>query len=439
MSGEHNLPRVFYGWWVVLAAAVGLFLNTATVIVFPFGIFAKAIAQEFHSGRSSISLAFTFHNLAAAVCLPVAGRLVDRYGVRRVLLPFTITFALILLSSGVLSNAIWKLYVFYLALGVVSGGAGAMSYTYVVSRWFDRRRGLALSVMMLGMGLGAIVMPSVAQRLVTIFGWRHAYGIFGLAILLLPLPVVAAFLKETPEKMGLHPDGAAESHVHAAKSIAVDEEGLTMREALRTTEFWTIACALGLVTASVHACFIHLPAILTDRGSTVQTAAFVSSLFGIGLFLGRVACGYLMDQFFAPRVAAVFFACAAVGAAILTAAHSLWFWCVASLLVGLGIGSEVDIIAYLTTRYFGLRSFGELFGWLWAVFGVSGGIGAYLMGVGFDRTGSYAAPLAGFSLAAFLSVLLMTSLGPYRYRVKTAASEDVAAPVIAAAPTVGGR
>jgi cyanate permease len=99
----------------------------------------------------------------------------------------------------------------------------------------------------------------------------------------------------------------------------------------------------------------------------------------------------------------------------------------------------VDIIAYLTTRYFGLRSFGELFGWLWAVFGVSGGIGAYLMGVGFDKTGSYSLPLAGFSVEAFAAMLLTISLGPYRYRVKTPHTADVASPIAAVVPTRGGQ
>ena len=184
MSGYR--PRVFYGWWVALTAALGLFLNTATIVVFSFGLFAKAIGQEFHGGRAKISLAFTIHNLTSALFIPLAGRLVDRYGPRRVLLPFTALLGLILVSSRLLSQAIWQLYVFYFALGVVSGGAGAMPYTDVVSHWFDRHRGLALSVMMLGMGLGAIVIPSVAQRLVATLGWRLAYTVFGFSILSYP-------------------------------------------------------------------------------------------------------------------------------------------------------------------------------------------------------------------------------------------------------------
>jgi MFS family permease len=436
MNTEHARPRVFYGWWVALTAALGLILNTATIVVFPFGVFAKAIGAELHSGRASVSLAFTFHNLMSAVCIPIAGRLVDRYGVRRVLLPFTVAFALILICSNMLSTKIWELYVFYVVLGVVSGGAGAMPYTHVVSQWFDRRRGLALSVMMLGMGLGAIVMPSVAQHLITAFGWRHSYSVFGFAILLLPLPVVAAFLKEKPENMGLLPDGLAEAA--GTTHVATNAEGLTVREGSRTREFWTLACALFLVTASEHACFLHLPAILTDRGSTAKTAAFVSSLFGVGLFVGRVGCGYLLDLIFAPRVAAFFFGGVALGAGILAASHSTWLASVAALLVGLGIGAEVDIIGYLTTRYFGLRSFGELFGWLWAVFGISGGIGAYLMGVGFDKTGSYTEPLAGFFAAALLAMLLMTTLGPYRYRVRRSDSEDCESIGVAPVPTGDG-
>ena len=412
---KNERPKVFYGWWVALTAGLGLFLNTATIVVFSFGFFAKAMGQEFHVGRGKMSLAFTIHNLTSALCIPLAGRLVDRHGARRVLLPFTALLGLILVSSRLLSQAIWQVYVFYVALGVVSGGAGAMPYTDVVSHWFDRHRGLALSVMMLGMGLGAIVIPSVAQRLIATLGWRISYSVFGLAILFIPLPVVAAFLKERPENMGLQPDGYAQAH--APTTGALTEAGLTLREAVHTSAFWTIASVLFLVTASVHACFIHLPAIVTDRGGTAQLAAFAGSLFGIGLFLGRVGCGYLLDVFFAPRVAGLLFVAVAIGIAFLGLSHAIWSACTAAVLVGFGIGAEVDIIAYLTSRYFGLRSYGTIFGWIWVVFGVSGGLGAYLMGLGFDKTGSYVAPLIGFFCASLLATLLIVSLGPYRYRV----------------------
>jgi hypothetical protein len=167
--------------------------------------------------------------------------------------------------------------------------------------------------MMLGMGVGATVIPSVSQRLVATLGWRLAYTVFGFSVSLIPLPVVAAFLKERPELMGLLSDGDRGTQI--STPVVANDLGLTVHDAVRTSEFWVMVCGLFLVTASVHACFIHLPAILTDRGSSASLAAFASSLFGVGLFLGRVGCGYLLDRFFAPRVAALLFSAVAIGIA----------------------------------------------------------------------------------------------------------------------------
>jgi MFS family permease len=172
-----------------------------------------------------------------------------------------------------------------------------------------------------------------------------------------------------------------------------------------------------LVTASVHACFIHLPAVLADRGATAQVAALASSLLGVGMFVGRIGCGYLLDVFFGPRVSAALFALIAIGLGLLAVSHAIWAAFVGAFLVGLGLGAETDIIAYLVSRYFGLRSYGAIYGWIWAVFGLSGGLGAYLMGLGFDKTGSYVVPLSGFFCAAALATLLILGLGPYRFGV----------------------
>ncbi len=408
-------PKVFYGWWVALTAALGNFLNTVPIVIFSFGIFAKAIGREFHSGRAQISLAFTILSLTCALCFPLVGRLVDKYGPRRVLIPSITGLGLILISSIFLSRTLWQLYLFYFALGLVADGAGTLPYADVVSQWFDKRRGLALSVMMFGLGLGAIVLPAVAQQLVQRWGWRLSYSIFGFVVLLVPLPVVAAFLKEKPQSMGLLPDGETDARTAAGR--AVEEAGVAVSEAWRTPAFWIMVSVFFLITASVHACFIHLPAILTDRGGTAQMAAFASSLLGVGLFLGRISSGYLMDQFFAPRVASVFFSAVAIGLGLLAVSHGIRSAFVGAFLVGLGTGAEVDIIAFLISRYFGLRAYGAISGWIWGVYGVAGGLGAYLMGLGFDKTGSYVVPLGGFFCAAALATLLIVSLGPYRYRV----------------------
>jgi MFS family permease len=408
-------PKVFYGWWIALTGALALFLSTVTIVILPFGIFAGAIAQEFHTGRAKISLAFGIHSLTAALCFPLAGRLVDRFGARRVLIPSMTVLGLILVCSRFLSGSLWELYLFYFALGTLGGSAGAMPYTVVISHWFDRRRGLALSVVMAGMAVGAIVIPPLAQKLVHTLGWRMSYSVFGIAILLIPLPLVIAFMKETPESMGFMSDGAAGAH--SPEPNAAREIGLTLREAVCTSAFWIMVSVFFLLTASVHACFVHLPAVLADRGATAQMAALASSLFGVGMFVGRIGCGYLLDVFFAPRVSAALFAAVATGLGFLAVGHAISVAFVGAFLVGLGLGAETDIMAYMVSRYFGLHSYGAIFGWIWAIFGLSGGLGAFLMGLGFDKTGSYLVPLTGFICASVLATLLIMSLGPYRYGV----------------------
>ncbi|MFZ1034762.1 MAG: MFS transporter [Candidatus Acidiferrales bacterium] len=413
---SNDRPRVFYGWWVVLTVALALFLGPPPIMVFSFGVFLKALSGEFHSGRAAISLGFTLHNLAGALCAPLAGRLVDRFGARRVILPSTAIFGTILLSSQLCSGKISQLYVFYLAAGMIGSGAGPVVYGSVASQGFDKRRGLALGLMMFGLGAGALVMPLLAQRLIAHFGWRIAYATIGATALIISLPVLAVFLKDTPEQMGLLPDGT--TRVSTPTAGEAHDQGLTWHDAWNNCTFWLLLCAFILVSASVQGCFIHMAAMLSDRGSTPEAAALATSLVGAALLIGRVGTGYLLDRFFAPRIAALIFGAAAVGIALLWATSAIAPAFAAAFLVGLGLGAEVDIIAFLTSRYFGLRSFGVIYGFIFAGFGLAGGLGAYLMGAGFDVRGSYDLPLAAFFIATLVAVLLMIQLGPYPYRVR---------------------
>lgn len=187
--------RLFYGWWVVLTAALGLFFGPTPIVGFSFGVFLKPLIQEFHSSRGAVSLAFTLHATMVALCLPFAGRLIDRFGPRKVILASTCIVGLILLSAHFCSRNICQLYFFYSAVGVASCGVAPVPYCDVISHWFDRHRGQALGFMMAGLGAGALIMPSIAHYLITRFGWRTAFGISGAAILLISLPILTVFLK----------------------------------------------------------------------------------------------------------------------------------------------------------------------------------------------------------------------------------------------------
>ncbi|HYK89683.1 MAG TPA: MFS transporter [Acidobacteriota bacterium] len=408
---------MYYGWWVVATAALGLCLGAAPIVVFSFGVFFKPLSQEFHADRASVSLAFSLQNLAAAGCAPLIGRLIDRFGSRRVVLPGTAIFGLILLSSNILGPQIGYLYLFFVALGIIQGCTSPLSYSVVVSHWFNRRRGLALGLMMLGMGLGAIVVPLIVQRIITMSGWRMAYFASGCAALLIFLPVAAHFLKGDPQEMGLRPDGVTpvEQAMAAAVSEPVIEEGLSWHDTRRSSTFWLLVSAFFLAGASVHACVLHMPALLTDRGVSVQSAAVASSVVGVALLIARVGTGYLLDRFFAPRLALLFFGGASFGIALLMfgVVGNIAFG--AAFLIGMGMGAEGDLIAYCLSRYFGLKAFGTAYGYAFGAFVLAGALGTWLMGAGFDFTHAYTVPLAGFAGCMLLAAGLMTRLGPYRY------------------------
>lgn len=410
VNSEHR--KIFYGWWVVLTSAVGLFWGVP-ITVYSFSVFLRPVMQEFHVGRAAVSLGFTVQLFVAALCTPVTGWLLDLYGARKVILPFTVLFGAVLLSNRVFSASLWEFYFFYAALGFFVHGLGPVPYGFVISHWFDRRRGLALGLMMLGIGAGAIIMPSFAQQLISRFGWHTAYVILGAAVWLIAVPTVTSLLKDRPQDLGLLPDGAQTREASAEAKAAL--QGLQAHQAWRTGTFWLLACAFFLVSVSVQGCVVHLAAMLSDRGISAQTAALGSSLIGAAVLIARVGIGYLLDRVFAPRLAALCFATSAFGIALLWLGDTRMAF-VGAFLVGFGLGAEVDLIPYLTGRYFGLRAFGKIYGSAFAAFALAGAIGPLIMGAGFDRTGSYRNPLVAFVTVTLLAAALMMRLGAYRYQ-----------------------
>jgi MFS family permease len=414
MGGQR---RLFYGWVVVATAAIGLLFGAFPIAVSCFGIFFHSFIQQFHANRAAVSLAFTINNLVTAMLAVFVGRLSDRVGARKVILPGLAIFGLVLLSAEMIGSKLWHLYLFYALLGTVANATNSVPYGLVVSRWFNRRRGVALGLMMAGLGTGAILMPPLAQHLISTFGWRGAFAIIGCAILAIPIPLVGALLKERPEQMGMTPDG--ESQPSGLISDG-QQEGATWNEVWRSEIFWLMILAFVLIGASVHACIIHIPELFADRGASTQSATLASSVAGFALLAGRVGSGYFLDRYFGGHVARVIFATTGFGITLLWTGSIGLPALLAVFLVGLGFGAEVDIMAYLISRYFGLRALGTAFGFAFGAFVLAGGLGPLMMGAAFDHTKSYRIPLAGFFVATVVAAVLVGRLGPYRYNVKRA-------------------
>ncbi len=407
-------PRFFYGWWNVFACFVGLSLSYAMFTVFAFGTFVGPLETEFGWQRGPMSLALTIASMTVVVASPLMGSMVDRIGVRRVMLVSVCLMGLCVASMSLLSGNIWHYYLMHLLIPLLGAGTLPLTYSRVIIAWFARKRGIALGISLSGFGVGAALIPALAQFMIEQWGWREAYLAFAALILFVSLPLTTILLRETPGKMGLKVDGEDAAGRTTEPSIHSDANlGLTGVEALRERSYWLVFGSFLLVGIGITSVLAHLVPMLIGRGVEPAVAALCMSSLGIGLILGRILAGYLMDYFFAPHVAALFLGGLLAGVIILATGASGPAVFLAAVLIGLATGSEISEIAYIVSRYFGQRAFGLIYGTMFAAFQIGSAIGAYAMGRYYDHAGNYLDALWVVSTLVAVGIVLMLMLGRY--------------------------
>lgn len=389
-------------WFVVGVSSVGLFLHFGSLLVTSFGVFLTTLCDQFNWSRTQVSFAFTLATLTAMLTMPLTGWLTDRFGARRPILICTTLFGLLFASLALLTGHLWQLYVTFLLLGLVGPGTSAVPHASLITRWFTDRRGLALGIAMCGTALGGVIWPSATQKLLDQFNWRLTYAVLGAAVLLIAVPLLLAFLKEPPTP-------AISVENPASQTVA----GLSRKEAIQSGVLWLMMAAFFIVSATIQACMIHLVPMLKDRGMTPTKAALAASLFGVAGMAGRLGTGYLLDLIPSIRVPVLAFGCVAAGMFLLFFGAAGMSSYLAAMLIGFGYGAESATIPYLVGQYFGLRSFGEIYSYLFITVPLGGALGPVLMGASFDRLGSYQMGLLLCGIATVIGALLLLALGLY--------------------------
>jgi MFS family permease len=391
-------------WWIVFAAFLGLIVSQGPVVAYSFSVFLKPVSEELGISRGTFSFAYNLGNFVCALFIPVFGFLIDRYGVRRMLMPGIALFALTTAGLSYLQSSLAVLYGLFALQGVFSAANTPTAYAKTISAWFDRERGLTLGIAVAGTGFGVFLLPPVMTYLIQNYGWRGAYVGLGAALLVFAFAPVALFLREPPS-----------SHLPLHRTSADSAAGLSVAEALKSVQFWTMAVTFLLVIVAVNGTIAHLIAMLTDRSIPLPVATTALSVVGLAIIVSRTGAGYLVDRFFAPYVAIFFFFCPIVGIALLLSGAPGAVPVVGAVLCGLGVGAEVDLMPFFIGRYCGLRAFGAIYGLTFGIFIVGVGLGAYLMGLCFDLIHSYTPMLIAFVGLLVIACLLIARLGPYRY------------------------
>ncbi len=368
------------GWGVCAAAFVGVMVSFAAIMPYTFSLFLEPLSKAFGWHREAMSSAFGIAAITVALFSPGIGMLLDRLPPRRIILPSIIVFALAYMSLSRLTPNITRFYLTYFILGVVGNGTAQLAYTRAVLTWFQKRRGIALALVLTGSGTGSIVIPLIVQAVIHNYGWRNAYVTLG-CIALVGFPLTALLVRNRPVNLAQHDDTFS--------------TGSSVGAALRGAIFWILAVMIMLEAFGSNGLISHLAAMLTERGVSGESAALALSVMGATGILGRLTTGVLLDRFFAPYVATFMLGISAVGTFIYMSASTASASLTAAAILGYGLGSEADVVPYLIARYFGRKHFAALYGLTWTAYAVGGATGPIVVGHFYDRAGSYQPSLIG--------------------------------------------
>lgn len=403
------MRKLFYGWYVALGCGIGLACGLATVLTYTFGVFVTPLRTEFGWSQTEVFAALFLCVLTMTFVAPFFGLLVDRLGARRVILVGLVLEAALVASFYFQDANILSYYLRYVALAALGVGTTHIAFTRIIALWFDRRRGLALGVTLAGVGIGGFAWPILTQWAIDALGWRSAWLVIAAAIILVGGTIMLLVVRDSPQSMGLLPDGdtAVSSRDKAARSGA---PGVTLKEALATRHFWIMLLIFLLIGTAVTSIQVHLVPLLVSRGVTPMRAANALSVLAVALLFGRVAAGWLMDRIFAPRVAIAFLLGPVVAIFLLASGASGWLAFVAGILTGLAAGAEVDVTAYLVSRYFGLQHFSSIYAWYYSAYSLGAGLGPLATANAVDRFGGYTEILLVHAVMLVIATLLLTRL-----------------------------
>lgn len=366
------------GWRLALGAFLGTAGGFPSLYFYTAGLFLKPLAVQFGWTRAEASLGAIAILIGNVIALPIAGRLVDRFGERRIALLSGTGLGACFLLLGWLTTGLASWLTLVLLLTMVSAGSNSVSYNRAVVRHFRLRRGLALGLALTGSGVGATIVPPLVTSVIERQGWRTAY--FSLAAAALVLTLAASALLRTGARAKDAPRALAPA---PAASPPL----------LRHPAFYSVGALIFLTSGAVLGTTMHLVPLLTDAGMTAAAAAGAASALGVAVILSRVFIGHLLDRWNAGWVTAMLLSLAVLGMLFLWSA-SPRLVLPGCMLLGLGIGTETDILAYLLGRRFPVHRFSSAYGAIFAVHALGAGLGGYAAGAMFDRTGDYRTWLA---------------------------------------------
>ena len=386
------------GWPTVLVSSLGISLSTAHI--YSQGLFMAPLQKAFGWNRAEITSGPFLLSIVGGLGILFSGMMVDRFGARRMVIPGLLLYALAIATLMLTTGSIWQWYGSWLLIGLTVPLTTPGVWTSAIVARFSISRGLALAVALAGTGLSSAVAPQIIVRVIAAYGWRTGYAFYPLFTALVIFPLTVMIFDRSPR-----PAPAQVAAIHAIYSQ--QPVGQTMR----SPAFLWILTASFTFAFGLMAIMAHFVPMVTEKGLARTTAAAAVGVVGLCSITGRLTTGFLLDRFNTTLVAAVAFLLPIlpVSALILFKGQPLMAFGTAMVL-GLSLGAEVDIIAYLTAHHFGIRRYGTFLGLSQGISAVAVGGGPLVGGLIYDATGNYSLLLWGciplFVIGAMAIVML---------------------------------
>lgn len=392
------------GWKPLLAAMIGTACGASPVPFSSMPVVIGPIHDATGWDFKSISIGVTIYGIIASLTAPYVGSLADRYGVRKVALWSLFLFGVAFASMWIVPNNIWLFWAFWVVIGVIGIGSTPVTWSRAVSVWFDRNRGLALGLMLIGTSVAGIVVPLIAHWAVAAGGWRAAYPALALLPLCIALPVGLLWFREP------HPEERPQTLADSSGALV----GHTLAEAAREPRFWALIASIAIISIAYGGAHIHMSQMVQLHGFSKAESDATIAIVALGILAGRLIVGLLFDRLWAPGVAFVSLLLPALGCYLLMGqAESLTIVRAGAFLLGFAAGAESDVIAFMAARYFGLAHYGKIYGLLYMSFGIGSAISPVLYGSVRDATGNYDLMLAAAMLMFAIGGALLLTLGRY--------------------------
>lgn len=379
--------RIYYGWYIVAASLLLIILDG--LLLYSFGVFLPFLDADYGISRVGGSSIFAFRSIVLAFSLTLAGRLVDKYDPRVVVLVGGVIAAAGLLLSRFATEA-WH---FYLSYGFLIGlGDGVLYITCVtlVSRWFVKRRALVIGIITTGIPLSGFITPPLTEWLIRDFGTREAFQ--WLTVIFMVILMSALALRSYPSDMNLKPYGenGPETKGNNNENGGRNGKSWSLMEAIRTPVFWVMYAMYicGFITFLVVV--IHLFSYAVDLGFPTAAAAFAPACIGIGSIVGRIIIsGFVVEVMRSERV--LFFCYILQGASIILILflREIWAFYLFGLLFGVFYSGWVPIFPNLLGNFFGLNSLGSIYGFFGTSYSIAAITGPLIAGIIYKTTGSY--------------------------------------------------